>query len=524
MKNLSLWITLMLFSVLVYAQPSDATMLAKVKTKHTNLISAKLEGSGISERVYENSAWKYTYRKSYTVKTRTKHQGITHVYSGGIQYRKAGSGYVYDQLLVGDGHYEGVPNPDKAEIMKMIDADLENFLKNHHYNSIVGKISEITFADNPEWHWHKLTSVSFKMKVTYTESISYTKMETAEHTYEVRLYSDEFKAPWTKFLSSEKQNEKKVIEIKEYTADEVRAMKTLADIDRDNKVKRELAELPEIPEIPNFESDKQLFYFLHNKIMTSDTKTVEAYLYKLMGKNCYMENSNLILTQWTGRWYKTLIDGHEAYKVAYCDYPAVQHYQAGQIVFYDKENRRQLRFVGSYEDGTWKLQEIGFYAAKKDEQERMKTMTQNCGEKPNLTVRKIIAYNIGDKVNAKFSNGTFPAYITKKDPNMSDRYFIKLDGDNSGKGYWMKEQFFTPRSAESSTTTSSNNNNSNSNANNSNNNQKQSFKVGDKVKVKTTKGWMKATVIKTASGQFLVKFKLPAFENMWVKANQLKMQ
>ena len=183
-----------------------------------------------------------------------------------------------------------------------------------------------------------------------------------------------------------------------------------------------------------------------------------------------------------------------------------------------------LRFVGSYEDQKWKIQEISYYAPKPAEQERMKNMTANCGEKPDLTVRKVVSYNIGDKVNAKFSNGTFPAYITKKDPNRKNRYFIKLDGDNSGKGYWMEEQFFTPRSGESSTNTSSNNNSNNSNANNSNNNQQQSFKVGDKVKVKTTKGMMKAKIIKTASGRFLVKFKLPVFGDTWVKANQMVKQ
>ena len=524
MKKLLFLLTAFLFSSLVYAQPSNGTLLAKIKKEHSRVISAKLLGNGISERVYENNAWHYNYRRSYTVKTKTKYSGITYVYSGAIQYRKVGGRYVYSKLLVGDGHYEGVPNPNKDEILKLVKSDLEQFLQNHHYNKIYGKISNIKLADNPEWFWHKLNSVRCNMNVTYTEAISYTKLQTAEHTYEVRLYSDKYKAPWKSFFSSRLNKKTKVIEEKTYTSNEIRAMKTLADMDLENKAKADINDLPKVGKIPDFKSDKQLFYFLHEKIMKEDSKTVEAYLRKLMSKSCYYKNSDVVLTRSAAKWYNNLIEGHEAYKMVYCLYPAIKHQQNSVIEFYDKEKHKILRYVADFEDKKWKIREISFYPPSKAEQNRMKNMNNNCGEKPNLTVRKIIRYKVGDKVNGKFSNGVFPATIAKTDPYNKSRYFIKLDSDSSGKGYWMKEQFLTKREGDEKN--KKNKNKSVDNSSNSNgkklDNKLKSFKVGDKVKVKTTKGMLKAKIIKKIGKRYLVKFRLPVYSNIWVKANQMQ--
>ena len=507
-----------------YAQPSKTTMLAKVKSKHSkNLISAKLLGNGISERLYEDGKWVNYYRHSYTTTSKTQYQGVSQVYSGSLQYKKNGSAYVYDQLLVGDWYYKGIPNPDKNEVIKMMKADLVNFVRLTNYNQIVGDVTNISFPADPEWRWNKPTMVNFKMIATYSIPISYTELEKGIHTFNVSLVADEFKGPWVRFLSTEDSHSKKRISVSKHTSDEIRAMKTLGEINAENQANAIRSSLPEVSDIPIFESDKQLFYFLHDIIMTKSANEIKAYLYKLMNKDrCYAENSTILLNNHTQKWFDYLFENLEAYKIAHCEYPSIKHEQAGQIELYDKENRRILRYVGSKTDNSWTINEISFYGAKTSEYDRLKSNNTNCGQKPDLTVRKVIAYKVGDKINAKFSNGTFAAYIDKKDPNFSNRYFIKLANDNSGKGYWMTEENFTARTGDDATTTQETNNNQKTNTNT--NKTKESFKVGDKVQMQTrSKGWLDGEIIKYASHKYLIKF-TKNYKDMWVSPTQLRLK
>ena len=516
-KIIVLLLFLASFAFLANSQPSKTTVLAKVKSLHSkNLVSAKLIGSGISERVYENGSWRYYYRHSYKVVNKTQYPGVNRVYSGGIQYKKGGG---YYQQLVGDAYYTGISNPKESEIIKMMKADLKNFVRLTNYNQIVGEITDIKLADDPKWNWRKVTMVEFKMQATFSIPISYTKIEKAVHIFNVSLVADQFKGPWVRFLSTEAgRGERKVLSTTTHTADEVRAMKTLYDIDQENQAKAIMGNLPNVGEIPKFESDKQLFYFVHDKILTKSTNEVKAYLYKIMNKSyCFTGKSSVVMTSRTQGWFDKLINNHDAYKTAHCQYPTVKHEQAGQIEFYDKENRRILRFTGSKSGDTWTLNLISFYPAKASDLTRMKNNNANCKGKPNLTVRKIIAYNIGDKINAKFSNGTFPAFIEKKDPSFSNRYYIKLERDPKGRGYWMTEDNF-------STYTGGANNNSNANNNNSNNQVKkvQTFAVGDKVEVKVKAGWIKGKIIRKASNKFLVKFNDKRYGDTWCAAKYMK--
>jgi hypothetical protein len=75
----------------------------------------------------------------------------------------------------------------------------------------------------------------------------------------------------------------------------------------------------------------------------------------------------------------------------------------------------------------------------------MKNNDSNCQQKPDLEVKAVERFNAGDKVNVQFSNGTRACKIDKIDPNDSNRYFVKIDGDTSGKGYWVDVSFITKK-------------------------------------------------------------------------------
>jgi hypothetical protein len=521
MKKIYLLAIACLFIVVCYAQPSETAIINKIKSGDTSgkIINLELLGSGISEKIYEDGAWRNYYRRSYKTKSKTDYPGIYIIYSGGIQYELVGGSYKYDNMLVGEWYYEGVPDPDKDEVMDLLKADLIKYLGRNTYNNIVGDLSEITFVDDVKFHWHELTSVSFLTKVIYSEKISYTEVRKAEHIIEVRLYADEFKGPWNGFIATKKEegSAKNSGEIIKYTSEEMAQMKTLADIDAENSAAAFTSSLPEVEDIPVFESDQQLFYYVHEIIMTKPTDEVKSYLFKMMEKSCFEDNSTVLLKTKSQKWYDNIAENHQAYIDAHCMYPSVKAHQSGMITFYDRENRRMLRIVGVEQEGTFKLREIDFYPASTTDLERMKNNDNNCKNKPDLDVRKIVSYEIGDKVIGKFSNGEFPGFVDKKDPYNPNRYFVRLD---NGKSYWMEEenlsQNINPEQIDNSEKSGNEINTTETE------NADDSFKVGDKVVVNTSQGMKKARIEKCESNKYLVRFLDPRLGTTWVTKSNIE--
>lgn len=510
MKTLKITLFFILAVVIAKAQPSESQLLSKIKADHPSATKVELYGKGIITQTVDEKNDKAVYynyyRHYYRSTTPTEYEGISQVYSGGIQYINSGGTFVFDQYLVGDVWYIGVPDPDKGEILKLLKSDMETFLENAHYTDIVGDVSEITFPTDPEFLWHQLTSVSFLVNVSYSEKINYTQVKKAPHTYRVRLYSDVFKGPWKSFMSTrEDADDKAEGEIITYTAEELRAIPSLSQIDAENKVKNAQSNLPTV-DVPVFSTGEELFYFIHNIILTKSNDEVKAYLYKAISPNCYIENSTIILNEYNQQWFDKVVNNLDAYRACYCEYPLVKHKQSNMIQFMDKANNRMLRISGHEDAGTWKIISIEFYPASKSEQDQMKSNTQNCQQKPQI--EKIERYKTGDKVTGVFSNGEFNATVDQVDES-SNKYYLKLVGDNSGNGYWLEAQFVKPGHTGkliNGGTENSTNGTSNS-----------EFKVGDTIYVLTSNGEkVKAEILEIKADKAMVDFTNPSYQNMWV--------
>ena len=516
MRKTVLLLMLNVIVILAYAQPSEATMMAKVRSYEKNVISVVWDGNPISERVADDGVLNNYYRRSYITKRKTKYKGITKVYSGGIQYKMVGGKYIFDQFLVGSVHYEGVPEPNREEILKLLKSDMVKYLKQNSIYSIVGEVSEITFPEDPEWYWRKLTNVEFYTKVTYTAKVSYTELEKAVRYYRITLFSDEYKGKWKDFLSSREINKKEVISKTKYTAEEIEAMPTYGSEIQTRNANSYLDALPKVAAIPKFETDQQLFYYVHDIILSKPVKEVEAYLYKLQSKSCYFKNSDVLRNPRAEKWVNNIRDHIDVFKKMYCQYPLVKHYQPGSITFLDKKNKRELQYQANKEDGTWKLSNIYYYPAPKSEANTMVNLNSNCQGKPDLTVRKIRQYKKGDKVNAKFRNGTFPYVIDKRD-GTNDRYYIRAEGDPNGRGYWMNEKDLSPRTGGNSTTSTQKETKTNTTKTST-----ETFKVGDQIQMQTrTKGWLDGEIIRQLGSKYLIKFK-GNYRDMWVSASNIR--
>ncbi len=349
-------------------------MLENLKILHPHdCISAKMDTKGYEEKVWEKDKWVYYYRHGYTLVSRTKHAGITHKYTASLQYKKVGSQYIYDLYTVGDGVYLGVPSPDKSQILELLNADLKNFLGDYHYQSIVGEVSAIELVQEPQWEWKKLNMLELKAKAIFNEKISALVTQKSEHIFKVTVYSDSYKAPWNRFISSENQREVKHLEKKNYSYEALKKLKTLSELDTEKQAAGKMSGMPQI-DLPVFASDQELFSSTHTMIMTKDTATVKAYLYKIMAKSCKEEGSDVVLTYLTQQWFDKITQNLDVYRKTHFEKPNVKHYQPGLLRFFDKENRRVVDMEGVQEDGTWKIHAIRYYPAKQADVQRMEKM------------------------------------------------------------------------------------------------------------------------------------------------------
>lgn len=512
MKTLTSTILLILIGIITFAQPSAGTMQAKIKSNHPTATSIEFTGDGYTERSLDNGVYRNFYIRGYEIKAPSEYAGITYHYFGQLQYVQNGGTWVFSNFLVGDSWYEGVPEPDWNEIATLLNSDIEKYVNNNHYVDIVGDISPITLANDPDYHWHTLSSVSFNTNVTYSEKVGYTKLGTGEHQYKVRLYSDGYKEPWKSFSSSHDKNYSKLnVEYKDYSAEEIEAMKTLWEINQEKISAKELASLPKV-EVQKFESGKQLFYYTHNIIMTEERDVILAYFYKVIDKeNCFVKGSKTLMSKDTREWVDKVLDNLEGYRIAHCEYPTVKEESETKIRFYDRKNSRMLDMRGVKRADTWMLTEVDFFPPRKDEYSSLQGNDANCQGEPDLTYtppREEIKYEVGDKVTGIFSNGEYNATIDKKDPNWDNRYFIKLVGDNSGKGYWMEEKNLKQGHVGKDMGSGSSSSSSSSGSSD--------FKVGETVFVNTTKGKMKATIKEIKGEKALVDFKNPMYDDTWV--------
>jgi hypothetical protein len=508
MKTLITTMFMILLGIIVIAQPSEGTMIAKIKSNHPSATSVELTGNGSTEKTYDNGAYRNYYMHAYRIKAPTEYPGITYCYVGQVQYVQSGGAWVFDNFLIGDKYYEGVPDPDWNEVLALLNTDIEGYVKNNHYVDIVGDISPIELTNDPDYHWHDLNSVSFNTKVTYSEKQGYTELAKGERYYRVRLYSDGYKEPWKSFNSTYEKDkiDKNSFVITKYTSEELDAMKTLWEI-----AAKELASLPKV-DVKKFESGKQLFYYTHNMIMTEERDVILAYFYKVIDKeNCFVKGSETLMSDDTRKWVDKVLDNLEGYRIAHCEYPTVKEESETKIRFYDRKNSRMLDMRGVKRNDTWMLTEVDFFPPRKDEYSSLQGNDANCQGEPDLTYtppREEIKYEVGDKVTGIFSNGEYNATIDKKDPNWDNRYFVKLVGDNSGKGYWMEEKNLKQGHVGKDMGSGSSSSSSSSGSSD--------FKVGETVFVNTTKGKMKATIKEIKGEKALVDFKNPMYDDTWV--------
>ena len=352
----------------------------------------------------------------------------------------------------------------------------------------------ISIPDNTKFNWSSPDQVTFNVKAVYTKKTSNTKVEKAEHIYETMLFREPNDGKWNRILASEIEGAKKIISKKEYGSSEIKNLKTLKVLDSEKQANTTKSTLPSVEAPPVFKSDKQLFYYIHDRLMATTPQMAKAYLYKVLSKEAFQNGHTL--KPYTKMWLDKLIKNLKSYQYTFCQYPQVKDEQNGMIYFYNKDKSKFVRMVAYNEQGTWKLNLIDYYPPSQDIVNRLWKIKGNCTEKPNLEVKKNESFAIGDIVDVKFSNGTFPAEVKKQDYYNKNRYFVKML--QGGRSYWVE-----------------------SNVMQKSNYKKVEFSVGDNVVVKSSSGDFKGTITNLDGEKALIKFEDSGYKDMWVNKSNL---
>ncbi len=514
MKNLFLSI-LIVGPALGLAQPSNSSVTALIRKNHPHASTIKL-GSESRSKEYVEGKWINYYKRSYVATFKSDElPDITMLFNGSVQYIVNGSSYNFDSFLIGQTEFDGVPNPNEKEVTQMLNSNLDEYLR-FEYANIIGDISEITFPSDVKFKYKDLNHVSFETLVTYTSKISPTEIEKATHTFETHLYRDNYDLPWAGFRAFEDESKRKVISIKTVTPSEMKNYKTLPEIDEENKANKMISSLPSVDEAPVFKSDKQLFYYVHHFLMVNPPQEAKAHLFKVIDPSNF-ETGNILL-QRSEDWVNNIINNLSKYQNSFCEYPIIKDEQYGMIYFYNKDKSKFARMTASEMDGTWKLKLIEFYPPSDDDVNRLSKISGNCGEKPDLEIKEVIKYEIGDKVDVSLSHGMYQGEIVKKDASFDNRYFVKV---SDGRSYWLTDDKLAPSTGKNTSQSSTNSSNTHQTQTNSSNSDTPSFQIGDKVSVRTSSGDMKGKIIKEANGKFLVKLMDPRYQDMWVSPSNL---
>jgi hypothetical protein len=316
------------FSPLLYAQPSDAKVKSDAIGNGSGVIAFKLTKS-TGTRQWNSSYGNWEYVRGVEVKRKSEYPGINLIVKEDVVYQYTGNGgYSFWKVRVLSNEYEGIPNPSAKEINDFISKDWAKFY-GYYYEVITKLWFQPALADDPQWTWHSPNSVEFRMKMKFDHIIRAKGIEIMECIWKVRFYRDDPKAPWKNMfaLRSEEAADLKVVDMKQYTAEQVRDFEkqTLAYTLSEQKAQQDAASLSRSVSVPSFTSAEDMVKFVHNIMRNGTPEQFKAAGLQLFAPGFFVEGSKVQLAPVEERNLEqvltVLYKNKATYKQMYCQSP-----------------------------------------------------------------------------------------------------------------------------------------------------------------------------------------------------------
>lgn len=220
MKNLLSIFIIFCMTTQVFGQPSESQI--KKDVGNSGVISFRFS-KPTGTRQWNEDVKNWEYVRGIEVVRNSDVPGVKLIVVGNAVYQYRGDGgYSYWKFRIVSNKYDGIPNPTETEIMALVNANPQTFF-GHYYFKIINLIEKPKLLEEPNWIWHRPTSVEFKMKAKFETVFSNTETQVIEQVFNVRLYKDDMKGPWLRWVSmhSKLASERVIADKKIYSAAEL---------------------------------------------------------------------------------------------------------------------------------------------------------------------------------------------------------------------------------------------------------------------------------------------------------------
>lgn len=330
------------------AQPSDATVMRLLKQKTGKKTkSIKFSGRGELKVEFERGVKVKNYYRYYNQVVRTEYKGVTSHYYGGVKYGQRGGKWTFQTMMVGDTHYEGIPNPEWSVIEAMLRKDLQHLL-GFYYTEIV-ELQSLELAKDPKWRWKKPSVVSFEVAARFTRKKGKT-LEAVTQRFHTGLSADAFGSPWARAHKGVHKGKPEVLSKTTHTSAELAAMPTLPETYRRQAVQAHVASLPAV-ELPELADHKALTSHIQTLLMTADGPTIEATLRKLLAPQYFDKR---VLAALNVKGQKVIDDAKTRapiYRQQYCPTPLLSSMGEDGSSWFNKDRQRSTDMRSSMVEG-----------------------------------------------------------------------------------------------------------------------------------------------------------------------------
>lgn len=303
-----------------FAQPSDDQVKKDVGGNGVIKITlTKKTGT----RQWNSDIANWEYVRGVEILRKSQFPGINLLVSGDAVYQwQGGNKYSYWKFRVLSNQYEGLPEPDKKEVLALIASDWSNFY-GYLYAKVLNVLEEPDIAPDPKWNWDSPKTLDLRMRAKLETILpNGDAVGVVEQFFTVRLFRDDMKAPWQRFivLSREEQN---ILSQKKYSYEEVRAMqnKTLAFTMSEKQAQAAASKLPAL-KLPDFNSMSEMVKYLHNIMRNGNEGEFRAAMLKLLSPRLFVEGSSTQLSAYgedvLNKAVETIYRGSLTYRDEYC--------------------------------------------------------------------------------------------------------------------------------------------------------------------------------------------------------------
>lgn len=282
------------FYCVAFTQPSDAKVKSDAIGNGGGVLSFKFTKS-TGTRQWNSSAGNWEYVRGVEIKRKSDYPGINMIVNEDVVYQYIGNGgYSFWKVRVLSNRYEGIPNPTAKEINDFISMDWQKFY-GYYFNTIVKLWHQPVLAENPQWVWHDINSVEFRMKMKFDHIIRAKGIETLECIWNVRLYRDNPKGPWKNLLAlrSEEAADLKVVEMKNYTVLQMEDFdkQTLAFTMAEHAGSQKNIEYSKVLFVPAFSNADEMIRFVYNILRKGTVEQFKALMLQVLAPGFFVEGS-----------------------------------------------------------------------------------------------------------------------------------------------------------------------------------------------------------------------------------------